>query len=172
MVYEVSNWNKASLTEIVTKTSSHHWFVTEIKSRSQCLLTDPCEFFASFEIGYQLRFQLFALNVHMRSLFNERATKPRQLVYWPINSSLWLGQSLKILFPLALLRKYAVIHHKNAKDIELGILWSFIIEQIIVFFEQFAQPRVIIAFGCRNDKFRRYSKDESLMWYSCIGGYT
>ena len=95
----------------------------------------------------------------MSGLLYERSIKASQLRDWPVNCSLRLGHSLEILFPFTIFRENAMVHHENAKDIELRILWSLVIKQIIIFLEQFAQFGIIIALGSSKNQIGRYSKE-------------
>lgn len=128
MIDEISYWDEAGLAEVIPKTSGHNRFVTEIKSFSESFLRYSCKLFPGFKISDDLFFKFFALKVNMSGFLDEGAIEACQFLNWPIYCSLWLWQRLKILFPFAFLRKDAVVHHKHAKYIELGILWGFVVE--------------------------------------------
>lgn len=71
----------------------------------------------------------------MYNLLDDRAVETLQLKIRPVDGCLRLGNRLEVLFPLTLLGVESMVHHKNAKNIELCILGGLVVEEVVVLFE-------------------------------------
>ena len=81
----------------------------------------------------------------MNHLLYNRTIEPFKFSVRPIHCSLGLRNGLKVLLPLTAFRMNPIIHHKHAQHIELRILRSLIVKQVVIFLKQFFEFRVVVA---------------------------
>jgi hypothetical protein len=64
----------------------------------------------------------------------------------------------------------AMVHHEDAEDIELCVLGGFVVEEVIVFLEEFFEFGVVVAAGGGEDQVGGYGEYDGFMWERSGGG--